>query len=189
MKSFEAGSNACLSVGLVCRLRPQPWSASISAASQPQPSQRLSLMRDDDEVIRLCSLSPRGFAPCAPRHFSLVFFSFLSLIFIYFMLCFPHCAPFSTWLCQSKYGVSWCDIFFLGGATRLSYEFWQVRKWMSSPYLPPPWTSVPSVDQQWEPNQPESCIAGVTCSWQIPRKTPESFYFFFFLSWGRARED
>ena len=188
MKSFEAGSNACLSVGLVCRLRPQPWSASISAASQPQPSQRLSLMRDDDEVIRLCSLSPRGFAPCAPRHFSLVFFSFLSLIFIYFMLCFPHCAPFSTWLCQSKYGVSWCDIFFLGGATRLSYEFWQVRKWMSSPYLPPPWTSVPSVDQQWEPNQPESWIAGVTCSWQIPRKTPESFYFFF-LSWGRARED
>lgn len=117
--------------------------------------------------------------------------SFLSLIFIYFVLCFPHCAPFSTWLCQSKYGVSWCDIFFHGGATRLSYEFWQVRKWTSSPYLPPPWTSVPSVDQQWEPNQPESWIAGVTCSWQIPRKTPESFFifYFFFLSWGRARED
>ena len=103
------------------------------------------------------------------------------------MLCFPHCAPFLTRLFQSKYGVSWCDIFLLGGATRLSYEFWQVRKWMSSPYLPPPWTSVPSVDQQWEPNQPESCIAGVTCSWQIPRKTPESFYFFFF-SRGDGRE-
>lgn len=162
----------------------------LPASRQPHsrsPASALSLMRGDDEVICLCFLFPSGGCPVCPAglFFHFPFEIFIGLFYLFCaLLCHLMCSSFCPILdiiCQSNYGLSWCDIFFLGGATRLSYEFSQVRKWTSSPYLPPPWTSVPSVDQQWETNQPESWIAGVTCSWQIPRKTPESFYFFFLV--------
>lgn len=59
----------------------------------------------------------------------------------------------------------------------------QVRKWTSSPYLPPPRTSFllswPTVGTQ----PTRSCRAGVTCSWANPQENPGKFFLF---SWGRA---